>query len=88
MMKQSANSAVRFTSYQAMKDYAMRRNGGQQPGNTTIMAIGAVAGVITVCEWMKINCKSKLIKVLSPLCVDTTMPFELVFQSSFQQWMN
>lgn len=49
-MKQSANSAVRFTSYQAMKDYAMRKNGGHQPGNGTIMAIGAVAGVITVCE--------------------------------------
>ncbi|OWT38221.1 tricarboxylate transporter [Cryptococcus neoformans Bt1] len=48
MMKQSANSAVRFTSYQAMKDYAMRKNGGHQPGNGTIMAIGAVAGVITV----------------------------------------
>ncbi|OCF31070.1 tricarboxylate transporter [Kwoniella heveanensis BCC8398] len=51
MMKQSANSAVRFTSYQAMKDYVTDRNGGTAPGNTTIMAIGAAAGVITVCKW-------------------------------------
>ncbi|WWC93847.1 hypothetical protein V866_000683 [Kwoniella sp. B9012] len=48
MMKQSANSAVRFTSYQAMKDYVVERNGGVAPGNTTIMGIGAIAGVITV----------------------------------------
>ncbi|WWC63047.1 uncharacterized protein I303_105646 [Kwoniella dejecticola CBS 10117] len=48
MMKQSANSAVRFTSYQAMKDYVVSMNGGQTPANTTIMGIGAMAGVITV----------------------------------------
>jgi solute carrier family 25 citrate transporter 1 len=52
MMKQSANSAVRFTSYQTLKDLALKRNDGLTLSNPSIMAIGAAAGVITVYSTM------------------------------------
>lgn len=52
MMKQSANSAVRFTSYQSLKDLALKGNNGGALSNLSIMAIGAAAGVITVYSTM------------------------------------
>lgn len=52
MMKQSANSAVRFTSYQTLKDLALKRNDDLALSNPWIMAIGAAAGVITVYSTM------------------------------------
>jgi solute carrier family 25 citrate transporter 1 len=69
MMKQSANSAVRFTSYQTLKDWVAGRSGGKV-GNLQIMGIGAAAGVITVCQWLPNSAGS----ARSP--ADATMPFE------------
>lgn len=48
MMKQSANSAVRFTSYQAMKDAAISFYGKDELPNLAIMGIGGLAGIVTV----------------------------------------
>ncbi|GAA5916541.1 hypothetical protein JCM6882_003578 [Rhodosporidiobolus microsporus] len=54
MMKQCANSAVRFSSYQALKDLALagKPAGGKELGTLEIMGIGSAAGVITVYSTM------------------------------------
>lgn len=51
MLRQGANSAVRFSSYSTLKQFVQgsTRPGEQLPGPVTF-AIGATAGVITVCE--------------------------------------
>lgn len=52
IMKQGANSAVRFTSYatlqQAALDYMKPETG--KLGSATTFGLGAIAGLITVCE--------------------------------------
>jgi solute carrier family 25 citrate transporter 1 len=50
-MKQSANSATRFTSYEFMKDFLKARSSTGQVTNTQTVLIGSAAGVITVCEY-------------------------------------
>ncbi|OCF37164.1 solute carrier family 25 (mitochondrial citrate transporter), member 1 [Kwoniella heveanensis CBS 569] len=52
MLRQGANSAVRFSSYSTLKQFAQGSvvPGTQIPGWMTF-GIGATAGVITVCEW-------------------------------------
>lgn len=51
MLRQGANSAVRFTSYSTLKQLVQGNNtpGVQLPAWITF-GIGATAGVITVCE--------------------------------------
>ena len=51
MLRQGANSAVRFTSYSTLKQLVQGNNtpGSQLPAWLTF-GIGASAGVITVCE--------------------------------------
>lgn len=48
MMKQSANSAVRFSSYQGLKDMMLSHSGEAELSNGATMAIGGMAGIITV----------------------------------------
>ncbi|GAA6042687.1 hypothetical protein JCM8097_003746 [Rhodosporidiobolus ruineniae] len=48
MMKQCANSAVRFSSYQALKDLALSGKANKELGSLEIMGIGSAAGIITV----------------------------------------
>lgn len=51
MLRQGANSAVRFTSYSTLKQLVQGNNtpGSQLPSWITF-GIGATAGVITVCK--------------------------------------
>jgi len=51
MLRQGANSAVRFTSYSTLKQLVQGNNtpGSQLPAWLTF-GIGASAGVITVCK--------------------------------------
>jgi len=50
MMRQGANSAVRFTTYTTLKQFVQStaRPGQQLPSGITF-AIGALAGLVTVC---------------------------------------
>jgi solute carrier family 25 citrate transporter 1 len=52
MLRQGANSAVRFSSYSTLKQLVQGNSpaGSQLPGWMTF-GIGSVAGVITVCEY-------------------------------------
>lgn len=51
MMRQGANSAVRFTAYSALKQAVQGSAGpSQQLPSTVTFGIGAIAGIITVCE--------------------------------------
>lgn len=52
ILKQGANSAVRFTSYNTLRDAAISFNGGkqQQLGSVGTFIVGAAAGIVTVCE--------------------------------------
>ena len=54
-MRQSANSAVRFSTYSTLKQFVQgnSRPGQNLPSGVTF-GIGAVAGVVTVCEYR--NC--------------------------------
>lgn len=51
MMRQGANSAVRFGTYSTLKNFVQgsARPGQSLPGGITF-GIGAVAGIVTVCE--------------------------------------
>lgn len=52
MMRQGANSAVRFTTYSAMKQAVQGSAGpSQQLPSTVTFGIGAMAGIITVCRY-------------------------------------
>ena len=53
MIKQGANSAVRFTSYTWLKGLAERRvKAGQKSlASYETFSIGAMSGIITVCKW-------------------------------------
>ena len=50
MMRQGANSAVRFTTYTTLKQFVLGtvRPGQQLPAGITF-GIGAIAGLVTVC---------------------------------------
>lgn len=50
MMKQCANSAVRFSSYQGLKDLVLSQRATNELDSLSIMAIGSCAGMITVCK--------------------------------------
>lgn len=57
MMRQGANSAVRFTTYTTLKQLALGSQGrpGQQLGSVTTFGIGAVAGLVTVYTTMPLE---------------------------------
>ena len=57
MLRQGANSAVRFTSYSTLKQLVQGSNtpGSQLPAWLTF-GIGASAGVITVCMSSRLKC--------------------------------
>ncbi|KAJ9092504.1 hypothetical protein QFC19_008717 [Naganishia cerealis] len=56
MMRQGANSAVRFTSYSAMKQAVQGSAGpSQQLPSTVTFGIGALAGIITVYSTMPLD---------------------------------
>ncbi|GAA5872669.1 hypothetical protein JCM8547_003725 [Rhodosporidiobolus lusitaniae] len=48
MMKQCANSAVRFSAYSGMKDLLLSHRSSKELDGLSIMAIGSTAGIITV----------------------------------------
>lgn len=50
MMKQCANSAVRFSAYQGLKDLVLSARSTTQLDSLSTMAIGSTAGIITVCK--------------------------------------
>ncbi|KAK0559496.1 hypothetical protein OC844_004375 [Tilletia horrida] len=94
MLRQGANSSVRFGTYSTLKNLVQgsARPGQSLPGGITF-AIGAVAGVVTVCELKPcphgrdaknvhgLVFVSKLTAHLSSVrawMTDTTMPFDVI----------
>ncbi|KAM0756200.1 tricarboxylate transport protein [Meredithblackwellia eburnea MCA 4105] len=55
MMKQCANSAVRFSSYQGLKDLALAQRSSKELTSLQIMGIGSLAGMITVYTTMPLD---------------------------------
>ena len=57
MMRQGANSAVRFTTYTTLKQSVQSRTRAGQtlPGSVTF-AMGAIAGLVTVYTTMPFEC--------------------------------
>lgn len=59
MMRQSANSAVRFTTYTTLKQLVQgQARAGQQLPTSITFGIGAVAGLVTVYCTMPFECVS------------------------------
>jgi len=51
-MRQGANSAVRFSAYSTLKQSVQgSARPGQQLPSVVTFGIGAIAGIITVCEY-------------------------------------
>lgn len=62
MMRQGANSAVRFTTYTTLKQYVQSTSTrpGQNLPSTITFGIGAVAGLVTVYTTMPLECVFKI----------------------------
>ena len=57
MMRQGANSAVRFTTYTTLKQSVQSRTRtGQALPSSVTFAIGAIAGLVTVYTTMPLEC--------------------------------
>ena len=57
MMRQGANSAVRFTTYTTLKQSVQSRTrAGQTLPASVTFAIGAIAGLVTVYTTMPLEC--------------------------------
>lgn len=57
MMRQGANSAVRFTTYSTLKQFVQgTARPGQTLPSTITFGIGAVAGLVTVYTTMPLEC--------------------------------
>lgn len=68
MMRQGANSAVRFTTYSTLKQFVqsnMRLREGTPLPSSVTFGVGAVAGLVTVYTTMPLECVSSL---LNPNC--------------------
>ena len=56
MMRQGANSAVRFTTYTTLKQFVQGQGrAGQQVSSVVTFGIGAVAGLVTVYTTMPLE---------------------------------
>ena len=59
MMRQSANSAIRFTTYTTLKQIVQgQARPGQQLPTSITFGIGALAGLVTVYTTMPLECVS------------------------------
>ena len=61
MMRQGANSAVRFTTYTTLKQLVQGQSqgrAGQPLSSAATFGIGAVAGLVTVYTTMPLECVS------------------------------
>lgn len=78
MMRQGANSAVRFTTYTTLKQsvQSRTRTGQTLPGSVTF-AMGAIAGLVTVYTTMPLEC------VYSSLALDLERTINCLFYSFF-----
>lgn len=57
MMRQGANSAVRFTTYTTLKQFIQSRtHAGQTLPSGVTFGIGAIAGLVTVYTTMPLEC--------------------------------
>ena len=82
MMRQGANSAVRFTTYTTLKQSVQSRTRAGQtlPGSVTF-AMGAIAGLVTVYTTMPLECvnfppciqNGTIICIFSPLCLSPSV---------------
>ena len=87
MLRQGANSAVRFGTYSTLKNFVSgsARPGQPLPGGITF-GIGAVAGIVTVCKCYTLlsSVDSDLIGLLTlSLFISTTIPNIFVSTLSF-----
>jgi len=56
MMRQGANSAVRFTTYSTLKQFCQgATRGGQELPTLVTFGIGAIAGLVTVYTTMPLE---------------------------------
>ncbi|POY72652.1 hypothetical protein BMF94_4480 [Rhodotorula taiwanensis] len=83
IMKQGANSAVRFTSYSTIKQWLQDRSGTTKAlSPIETFGAGAAAGVITVCPSAKASSERRLLGfggltfTLAPNTADATMPLD------------
>jgi solute carrier family 25 citrate transporter 1 len=57
MMRQGANSAIRFTTYATLKQFVQSRTRtGQALPSSVTFAMGAIAGLVTVYTTMPLEC--------------------------------
>jgi len=57
MMRQGANSAIRFTTYTTLKQFVQSRTRtGQTLPSSVTFGIGAIAGLVTVYTTMPLEC--------------------------------
>ena len=57
MMRQGANSAIRFTTYTTLKQFVLSRTRtGQTLPSSVTFGIGAIAGLVTVYTTMPLEC--------------------------------
>ena len=72
MMRQGANSAVRFTTYTTLKQFVQQSQGaraGQPLSSAATFGIGAVAGLVTVYTTMPLECVPPSLFPCFALCV-------------------
>ena len=57
MMRQGANSAIRFTTYATLKQFVQSRTrSGQTLPSSVTFGMGAIAGLVTVYTTMPLEC--------------------------------
>ena len=62
MMRQGANSAIRFTTYTTLKQFVQSRTrSGQSLPASVTFGIGAIAGLVTVYTTMPLECVGLLV---------------------------
>jgi solute carrier family 25 citrate transporter 1 len=62
MMRQGANSAIRFTTYTTLKQFVQSRTrSGQSLPASVTFGMGAIAGLVTVYTTMPLECVGPLV---------------------------
>lgn len=76
MLRQGANSAVRFGTYSTLKNFVSgsARPGQSLPGGITF-GIGAIAGIVTVCKCHSLLCFLVVLVSLTVLCPCSIVPY-------------
>ena len=70
MMRQGANSAIRFTTYTTLKQFVQSRTrSGQTLPSSVTFGMGAIAGLITVYTTMPLECVGSFLITRRDNCI-------------------